>query len=652
MLSLLFREASSVTTRAATRAMNGGATAPAGGGGGRGGRYHGGGRRGGNNSSANGGGGRNRYHQKRQRGGSSENGTKHQEKKLHTNGNGHNNNGAPPKVQGNGYDHHSRTSETTLAHMTKTRFDDLPVHVSTKRAIREVMGYEFCTEVQAQALPVCLGQADAVVKAKTGTGKTIAFLVPAIEKALQSPVDRSQIPILAISPTRELAQQIAEEAIALTKFHQNGLKIQCVVGGTNVKSDIRKLQSRAPFILVATPGRLNDLFQNGGLDKMVKQLRVLIFDEADQLLDMGFRPAITEALRYLPPPGSRQSYLFSATFPNQVEKLTKDALSRNHVVVDTVGEDEQTNAHVEQYSVVCEHSAMPAHLWKFLNEHKNNNPNYKAIVFFPTARIVQYYSELFDKLKFPVIEMHSRKSQSNRNKMAEIFRTTKNCAMFTSDVSARGMDYPGVTMVVQFNMPPDAAQYVHRLGRTGRGTASEGQGILLLADFEKPFLRKVKDLPIQELQSLSDAEVEDFDDALLGAVKRMNNLTMTMAYQAWLGYYNSNLKLLGWSKADLVMEANEWFAGLGRTDPPALLAKTVGKMGLKSVPGLKVEGKGARGGGGGGRGGRGGGRGGYGGGGGRGGYNGGGGGGRGGYGGGRGGYGGGRGGYGGGGGGY
>ena len=235
----------------------------------------------------------------------------------------------------------------------------------------------------------------------------------------------------------------------------------------------------------------------------------------------------------------------------------------------------------------------------------------------------QEMRELFDKLKFPVIEMHSRKSQSNRNKMAEIFRTTKGCAMFTSDVSARGMDYPGVTMVVQFNMPPDAAQYVHRLGRTGRGTASEGQGILLLADFEKPFLRKVKDLPIQELQCLSDAEVADFDYALLGAVKRMNNLTMTMAYQAWLGYYNSNLKLLGWSKADLVMEANEWFASLGRTDPPALLAKTVGKMGLKGVPGLQVEGKGARGGGGGGRGGRGGGRGGYGGGGGRGGYNGG-----------------------------
>ena len=310
-------------------------------------------------------------------------------------------NGAGPAPSQVRYQH-SRTSATTLAHMTGTRFDDLPINPNTKRAIREVMGYEYCTEVQSQALPVCLGDADAVVKAKTGTGKTIAFLVPAIEKAMKYPVDRGQIPILAISPTRELAQQIGEEAMSLTRF-AGGLKIMTVVGGTNVKSDIRKLKEKAPFILVATPGRLNDLFQNGGLNQMVRQLRVLIFDEADQLLDMGFRPAITEALSYLPPPGHRQAYLFSATFPNQVEKLTKDALSGNHVIVDTVGEEKATHEHVDQYSLVCPHAAMPAHLWKLLTDAKDRDPNFKCLVFFPTARIVQYYAELFGKLNFPVL---------------------------------------------------------------------------------------------------------------------------------------------------------------------------------------------------------------------------------------------------------
>jgi len=563
-----------------------------------------------------GGGGR---FQKRQRGGSNGGDREQQQGKYFKESGGQNSHAGgghqqrPPQQNGGG--HHSRTSATTLAHMTQVRFADLPIHASTKKAIREVMGYACCTEVQSQALPVCLGDSDAVVKAKTGTGKTIAFLVPAIEKALKSPVGRGQIPILAISPTRELAQQIAEEAMALTRFHGREVsRIQCVVGGTNVKSDIRKLKAAAPFILVATPGRLNDLFQNGGLDSMVRQLQVLIFDEADQLLDMGFRPAITEALRYLPAPGRRQSYLFSATFPNQVEKLTKDALSSNHVVVDTVGEEEQTNTHVQQYSLVCEHSAMPAHLWKFLQEAKSKSKDFKVIVFFPTARVVQYYAELFQKLGFPVIEMHSRKSQSVRNKMADIFRNETGRVMFTSDVSARGMDYPGVTMVVQFNMPPDAAQYVHRLGRTGRGTATEGQGILLLADFERSFLNKVRDLPIEPLTKLSEVEVADFDPTLLGAVRKMNNLTLVMAYQAWLGFYNSNLKLLRWSKEDLVAEANDWFASLGQREPPALLAKTVGKMGLKGVPGLRVEGKNGvprrEGGGGGGRGGRGGGRGG------------------------------------------
>jgi len=509
---------------------------------------------------------------------------------------------APARAQANGnakvYEH-SRTSATTLAHMTQTRFDDLPVHALTKKAIAEVMGYEFCTQVQAQALPVCLGSQDAVVKAKTGTGKTIAFLIPALERVCQAPVARGQIPVLAISPTRELAQQIGEEAAALARFH--GFRIQTVVGGTNVKQDIRKLRDRAPTILVATPGRLNDLFENGGLDQMVKQLRVLIFDEADQLLDMGFRPAITQALSYLPRPGMRQAYLFSATFPRAVETLTRDAMSPQAVLVDTVGEDEQTHQHVTQYSVVCPHSALPAHLYNTLEEARQRNPNYKAIVFFPTARLTQYYAELFGKLpgKFRVLEMHSRKSQGQRNKMAEEFRNGRGLALFTSDVSARGMDYPGVTSVVQFNMPSDAAQYVHRLGRTARGTDAEGEGVLLLADFEQRFLNKLRDLPVQQRRPLPQDAVDSFNPTLLQAVGRMNNMTLIMAYQAWLGFYNSNLKALGWSKVDLVSEANEWFLSLGQEEPPALQAKTIGKMGLKGTPGLRVD-KGGRGGGGGG----------------------------------------------------
>ena len=209
----------------------------------------------------------------------------------------------------------ARTSSTTLSQMTESCFVHLPLHDNTQRALAEVLGYQTMTKVQAMSIPVALGPDDVMVKAKTGTGKTLAFLIPSIEKLAV----RSQrgplktISILCISPTRELASQIMAEGQQLTKFHQ--LHLQVVYGGTNVKSDLSKMRQRMPDILVATPGRLNDLLENHGLQQQLSQLQNLIFDEADQLLEMGFRPAITQMLTMLPPKNSRQTLLFSATMP-------------------------------------------------------------------------------------------------------------------------------------------------------------------------------------------------------------------------------------------------------------------------------------------------------------------------------------------------
>lgn len=484
----------------------------------------------------------------------------------------------------------TRTSKTTLSHMTDLRFDDLSIDDRVKRAIREVMGYTTCTEVQKQALPQCLGPKDVVVKAKTGTGKTIAFLVPAISKVIQSNKEEpGTIPILVISPTRELAQQISEEAKALTKFLPKW-GTQCVVGGTNIQTDINKLKKQAPHILVATPGRLNDLLENAGLKSMCRKLQVLIFDEADQLLDMGFRPAITQALSMLPPPSARQAFLFSATFPSAVTSFTKNAVGPDYVNIDTVGEDDATNRQVDQFHCVAPNVQLPAYLWSLLTHEKAEDPLYKAIVFFPTARAVQFYSELFERLNFRVLEMHSRKSQSYRGKTADQFRDGSGITMFTSDVSARGMDYPDVTLVIQFNLPSDVAQYTHRLGRTGRA-GKAGRGVLLLADFEKNFLKQVSDLPINPLPVLSAQDCSEFRAMEEQGNKRMTEKTCEQAYQSWLGFYNSNLKMLRWDKTQLVREANAWYASLGRSQPPALRAKTVGMMGLRGTPGIRVEGK-------------------------------------------------------------
>ena len=180
------------------------------------------------------------------------------------------------------------------------------------RALAEVMKYSHCTAVQQETLPVLLGGADLVCKAKTGTGKTLAFLIPGIERVLSSPAGRGQVAMLVLSPTRELAAQIAEEARQLTRFH--ALHIQVMYGGTNMNSDVRQLQQRAPDILVATPGRLLDHLQNGSLAPSAGALRMLVLDEAARLLDMGFRQEIEKVLRMLPPAASRQSVLFSVSF--------------------------------------------------------------------------------------------------------------------------------------------------------------------------------------------------------------------------------------------------------------------------------------------------------------------------------------------------
>ena len=241
---------------------------------------------------------------------------------------------APPPAPAVKANPNARTSSTTLSQMTAARFADLNINALTKKAIAEVLRYETMTLVQQQSLPVALTGADVLAKAKTGTGKTLSFLLPAVEAALRPPSGGPKIKILIVSPTRELASQIYEEGQMVCKFH-SGFKLMCIYGGTNMNKDINGFKA-PPDLLVATPGRLNDHLQNSGLDRMMLGLRVLILDEADQLLDMGFRPAILDMLSRLPPKESRQTLLFSATMPNDVQSIAKIGMRANYSFVDTV----------------------------------------------------------------------------------------------------------------------------------------------------------------------------------------------------------------------------------------------------------------------------------------------------------------------------
>ena len=277
----------------------------------------------------------------------------------------------------------SRTSSTTRAHLTNVTFASLSISPLTKRAVAEILCYETLTAVQAETLPLALQGIDLIAKARTGTGKTVAFLLPTIERLLAAGRGDGGVRAVAISPTRELASQIHAEAEQLISFHPQ-LSSRAVVGGTKVQQDVYALAHRPPSILVATPGRLNDLLHEQGMLHAFSSLQVLIFDEADQLLDMGFRPAIERILSALrSTAATRQTLLFSATMPQDVAQVAKIATRPGAKMVDTVGEESNTNAQVAQSATVCAAAAQPAELFTLLQQLMVGE--YKVVAILPKA---------------------------------------------------------------------------------------------------------------------------------------------------------------------------------------------------------------------------------------------------------------------------
>jgi len=477
-----------------------------------------------------------------------------------------------------------------LKHLTKHRFDELPnITPQSLRAITEVLGYEFMSKVQAQSLPVILKGFDVLARAKTGTGKTMGFLLPAVEKMARSPPNPNYVSVLVLSPTRELASQIQAEAVKLTKFHP--IEICCVVGGTNINTDKRRLTQQVD-ILVATPGRLQDHLKNtAGVVKKLGQLQVLALDEADQLLEMGFRPDIERILSMLGPMTGRQTLLFSATVPDGVHKVSKLAMKADHKYIDCIDPSEDsTNIQVDQTKLVVDFEQRIYAIVQIL-VNAQQNPAAKVIVFFSTARECGYMAELCNFMAIPVLEIHSRKSQGHRTKTAEQFKQSSTAVLFSSDVSARGMDYPDVTNVIQVGITTKE-QYIHRLGRTARAGKS-GEGCIVLVPFES----KHMDRTLAGLPLVVGAPVAIAQDVSFKVHSALSNVPTNTAlakaaeqcYQAWLGFHNSNLRVLGWDKRHLVEVANHYAVLIGCREPPMLEKRTVGKMGLKGVPGLRLK---------------------------------------------------------------
>jgi len=346
---------------------------------------------------------------------------------------------------------------TLLTNVEFAKRKDL--HPSSKRALTEVMGLKTMTEIQSKTYAAALSGRDVLGRARTGTGKTVAFLLPAIERVLRSREYQPglNVGVLVISPTRELAQQIGDEAEKLLAFH-NDMSVQVVFGGTKVSRDAARLRKKLPTILVATPGRLQDLLESTKVgarkfSDIMSTTSVCVLDETDQLLDMGFRREIRKILSYLPRNNKRQTLLFSATIPKELKHIMAETMKDDYIEVDCINDGADgpmdTNIRVKQsHAIIPSMDLYVSSVVRIVLEAINDgNTNNKIVVFFPTARMVSFFADIFNEIMaIPVLELHSKKTQGYRNRVSGQFREASSGFLFTSDVSARGVDYPKVTV--------------------------------------------------------------------------------------------------------------------------------------------------------------------------------------------------------------
>lgn len=468
-------------------------------------------------------------------------------------------------------------------------------------------------------------EVNSLAQARTGTGKTLAFLIPVLQNIInydpkledrgyrQVRTSPDDIRAIIVSPTRELAEQIGVEAKKLTR--NTGVVVQTAVGGTQKAFGLRLIKSQGCHVLVGTPGRLKDILSDPFSQVRAPELSAFVLDEADRLLDDGFAPDI-EAIQQLLPDRSqvdRQTLLFSATIPQEVMQMVRRTAKRGFQFLRTVQEGEQqTHERVPQKQVIIQglENQIPAlvELCKREIARKDSRP-FKAIVYFNATADVTLAAATLRNLRNPgesmhnahplaparIIEMHARLTQQERTIAAESFRRADSAIMVSSDVTARGMDFPNVTHVIQMGVPQTRDFYIHRIGRTGR-SGKEGEGWIFLTAVEaREASKRLYDLPIEQDHSLKTAKVDMAKDAQLpkdvattltqtiDASRLVNNSLKSASYLASLG-------VMQWAPRGYLVESvnrrARYFWGL--ESPPSVPPALAGRLQLIDIPGIEL----------------------------------------------------------------
>ncbi len=362
-----------------------------------------------------------------------------------------------------------------------TSFSDFGLAEPIERALA-AKGYTTPTPIQAQAIPPVLGGRDLCGIAQTGTGKTAAFALPTIHRLAEKPrhATRGSVRTLVLAPTRELASQIAESFSQYGKFMR--LSVTTVFGGVPIARQER-VMAHGVDVLVATPGRLIDLIDRGAID--LKRVEVLILDEADQMLDLGFIHALKRIVTLLP--RARQTLFFSATMPRAIEELAARYLTDPVKVA--VQPAATTAERVAQSVTFVNQSEKPALLQLVLRGEGVD----RALVFTRTKHGADRVVRQLGNAGIQAAAIHGNKSQGQRERALDMFKKGQVKVLVATDIAARGIDIDAVSHVVNYELPNVPEQYVHRIGRTARAGAG-GSAIAFCADDERPYLKDIEKL--------------------------------------------------------------------------------------------------------------------------------------------------------------
>lgn len=375
------------------------------------------------------------------------------------------------------------------------KFSEFDFHADLAKGVK-IAGFKEPSPIQELAIPIVMNGTDMVGQAHTGTGKTAAFGLPIIDKLAKGEIERA----LVITPTRELATQVADELYHLGRFA--GIRTLTVYGGVGYGRQIALIH-KGVQIVVATPGRLKDLYRKGKID--VFNPEIVVLDEADEMLDMGFLDDIKEIFEYIPQ--NRQTLLFSATMPEPIKELASHILYQPEFI-SAVGEEETTNNVIEQRYYMINENQRDDAIVRLLETEETD----KCIIFCRMKREVDRLSEHLNALGFNASGLHGDLEQVDRESVIKSYRRGETKIMVATDVAARGLDVKNVTHVFNYHIPFDPQSYVHRIGRTGRAGKS-GQAITLVTTEEFKELQRIQKEVGAEMRLATIQGANGLDDA-------------------------------------------------------------------------------------------------------------------------------------------